>query len=84
MMSQKHEKVHRIKHFSACSNKQIQQSGQNMLPLRQYIFTFDRCLDSKLVQQRNANKLLTGQTALPVPETVQDAAPLTYSLQFFC
>ena len=34
MMSSKHEKVHRIKHCSACSNEQIQQSGQNMLPVR--------------------------------------------------
>ena len=32
----------------------------------------------------NVNELLTGQTALPVPETVEDAAPLSHSFQFFC
>ena len=32
----------------------------------------------------NVNELLTGQTALPVRETVEDAAPLSHSLQFFC
>ena len=47
-------------------------------------FTFDRNLDSKLVEYINVNELLTGQTALPVPETVEDAAPLSHSFQFFC
>ena len=32
----------------------------------------------------NVNELLTGHTALPVPETVEDAAPLSHYFQFFC
>ena len=32
----------------------------------------------------NVNELLTGHTALPVPETVEDATSLTHSFQFFC
>ena len=32
----------------------------------------------------NVNELLTGHTDLPVPETVEDAAPLSHSFQFFC
>ena len=32
----------------------------------------------------NVNELLTGRTALPVHETVEDAAPLSHSFQFFC
>ena len=30
----------------------------------------------------NVNELLTGQTALPVHETVEDAAPLSHSFQY--
>ena len=56
----------------------------NIVYSRQYIFTIDRCLDSKLVEYINVNELLTGHTALPVPETVEDAAPLSHYFQFFC
>ena len=32
----------------------------------------------------NVNELLTGHADLPVPETVEDAVPLSHSFQFFC